>query len=110
MIGNIVNRINLVLGLEGRDELLTEIVRLVGMPILLYIKQKEMPTDLEWILVELAIKRYNKIGAEGFTEEKNDNIQNKYEENMLSEYIPFLDAWIKENSVEEVETSKVRFF
>ena len=109
MVENILNRIRLMINVEGREELLQEVIRLVAMPVLLYIKQEAIPTELEWIVVELAIKRYNRIGAEGFTEEKSDNIQNRYEENMLNEYIPFLDRWI-ENNTEVVEVKKVRFF
>ena len=91
MVENILNRIRLMINVEGREELLQEIIRLVAMPVLLYIKQDEIPTELEWIVVELAIKRYNRIGAEGFTEEKSDNIQNRYEENIINEYMSFLD-------------------
>ena len=109
MVENILNRIRLMINVEGREELLQEIIRLVAMPVLLYIKQDEIPTELEWIVVELAIKRYNRIGAEGFTEEKSDNIQNRYEENMINEYMSFLDRWIEDN-VEVVEVKGVRFF
>ena len=109
MVENILNRIRLMINVEGREELLQEIIRLVAMPVLLYIKQDEIPTELEWIVVELAIKRYNRIGAEGFTEEKSDNIQNRYEENMINEYMSFLDRWI-ENNTEVVEVKGVRFF
>ena len=109
MVENILNRIRLMINVEGREELLQEIIRLVAMPVLLYIKQDEIPTELEWIVVELAIKRYNRIGAEGFTEEKSDNIQNRYEESMINEYISFLDRWI-ENNTEVVEVKGVRFF
>lgn len=109
MVENILNRIRLMINVEGREELLQEIIRLVAMPVLLYIKQDEIPTELEWIVVELAIKRYNRIGAEGFTEEKSDNIQNRYEENMINEYMSFLDRWIEDNT-EVVEVKGVRFF
>jgi hypothetical protein len=109
MVENILNRIRLMINVEGREELLQEIIRLVAMPVLLYIKQEAIPTELEWIVVELAIKRYNRIGAEGFTEEKSDNIQNRYEESMINEYISFLDRWI-ENNTEVVEVKGVRFF
>jgi hypothetical protein len=109
MVENILNRIRLMINVEGREELLQEVIRLVAMPVLLYIKQEAIPTELEWIVVELAIKRYNRIGAEGFTEEKSDNIQNRYEESMINEYISFLDRWI-ENNTEVVEVKGVRFF
>ena len=83
MVNPIIERIKLMLGIADRDELIVEIVKLVAMPVLLYIKQDNIPAELEWIVVELAIARYNRIGAEGYTEEKNDNVQNRFEENTL---------------------------
>ena len=106
----LLDRIKLMLGVTDRDELLTEIIRLTAMPVISYIKQDTLPNELEWIVVELAVARYNRLGAEGYTEEKNDNIQNRYEENTLEKYIPFLDTWI-ENHTEAIDnTPKVRFF
>ena len=109
-INTLLERIKLVLGISDRDELLTEILRLSAMPVLLYIKQDSIPTELEWIVVELSIARYNRLGAEGYTEEKNDNIQNRYEENTLDKYIPYLDKWIEANAEIIEEAPKVRFF
>ena len=109
MVNPIIDRMKLMLGIADRDELIVEIVKLVAMPVLLYIKQDNIPAELEWIVVELAIARYNRIGAEGYTEEKNDNVQNRFEENTLDKYIHYLDAWIADN-VEQVKECKVRFF
>ena len=108
---SVIDRVKIMLGItdDSRDELLAEIARLVAMPVLLHIKQNEVPGELEWIVVELAVARYNKIGAEGYTEEKSDNIQNKYEENTFNKYVPFLNEWIERNS-EPTTEPKVRFF
>lgn len=99
-----------MLNISDRDELITEIIRLSAMPVLLYVKQEQIPTELEWIVVELSIARYNRLGAEGYTEEKNDNIQNRYEDNAMDKYIPFLDAWVEANTEVVETTAKVRFF
>lgn len=109
-VNPIIDRIKLMLNIEDREELITEIVKLVAMPVLLYIKADNIPPELEWIVVELAIARYNRIGAEGYTEEKNDNVQNRFEENTLDKYIPFLDKWIEDNTEPLEEAPKVRFF
>ena len=110
MLHTLLDRIKLMLGVTDRDELLTEIIRLTAMPVISYIKQDNLPYELEWIVVELAVARYNRLGAEGYTEEKNDNIQNRYEENTLDKYIPFLDAWIEKNTEAVDNSPKVRFF
>ena len=112
MIHTLLDRIKLMLSIadNDRDALLTEIVRLSAMPVLLYIKQDNIPPELEWIVVELSVARYNRIGAEGFTEEKSDNIQNKYESNVLDKYLSYLDAWVEANTDVVEESPKVRFF
>lgn len=112
MIHTLLDRIKLMIGLSNndRDGLITEIIRLSAMPVLLYIKQDNIPTELEWIVVELAVARYNRIGAEGYTEEKNDNIQNRYEENILDKYLTYLDKWIEANTEVVEDAPKVRFF
>ena len=111
MIHTLLDRIKLMLGINDndRDALLTEIVRLSAMPLLLYIKQDNIPGELEWIVVELSVARFNKIGAEGLSQEQSDNIRNTYETNVLDKYISYLDKWVEANT-EVIQTPKVRFF
>lgn len=111
MIHTLLDRIKLMLGINDndRDALITEIIRLSAMPVLLHIKQDSLPGELEWIVVELAVARYNRIGAEGLSQEQSDNIRNTYEGNVLDKYIQHLDAWVEANT-EATEAPKVRFF
>ena len=111
-VHTLLERIKVMLGVKGeeRNSLITEIIRLTAMPVLLYIDQSNIPPELEWIVVELAVARYNRVGAEGFSEEQSDNIKNVYEENVLDKYIPYLDKWIEANTEAVDDTPKVRFF
>lgn len=108
----LLDRIMLLLGLgEDKLELVQEIVSLVAMPVLTYIGQEEVPYELEYIVIELALARYNRIGAEGYLEEKNDNVQNVFSETpLIEQYYPALDRWIEANSEKEEPLRAVRFF
>ena len=62
----LLNRIKTLLGITDNDELIYEIVEITKSKILNYINQEELPQELEFILVEMAVSRFNRIGSEGF--------------------------------------------
>ena len=67
----LLNRVKVLLGITNNDneELLREIIEITEAKILNYINSSELPKQLEFVLVELSIKRFNRIGSEGFTSE-----------------------------------------
>ena len=54
------------------DELIEEIIEITKEKILNYINEKELPRELEFILIEQSIERYNRIGSEGIASESVD--------------------------------------
>ena len=56
-----------------------------------------MPKQLEFVLVELSIKRFNRIGSEGFTSETVDGKTMSYEESEFEGYKKYLDDYICKN-------------
>ena len=81
----LLNRIKVLLGITNNDneELLREII--------------ELPKQLEFVLVELSIKRFNRIGSEGFTSETVDGKTMSYEESEFEGYKKYLDDYICKN-------------
>lgn len=55
------------------------------------------PDSLEFIVVELTVARYRKIGAEGISTEKIDDLSTTYSLNDLSRYKDLLDMY-KDNN------------
>ena len=55
----LLNRIKTLLGIPDNDELIYEITELTKSKILNYINEVELPLELEFVLVELTIQRYN---------------------------------------------------
>lgn len=97
----LLNRIKVLLGITNNDneELLREIIEITEAKILNYINSSELPKQLEFILVELSIKRFNRIGSEGFTSETVDGKTMSYEESEFEGYEKYLDDYICKNNI-----------
>ena len=93
---------------EHRDELIAVIVDntalrlknlLGGVP--------EVPEELSYILVDVAIKRYNRIGSEGTASHSVEGESISFSDNDFSEYNLDIRAW--RDSQKEVTKGKLRF-
>ena len=89
----LLNRIKTLLGIPDNDELIYEITELTKSKILNYINEAELPLELEFVLVELTIQRYNRIGSEGIASESVDGKSVSYED-VFENYKPYLDDYI----------------
>ena len=97
----LLNRVKVLLGITNNDneELLREIIEITEAKILNYINSSELPEQLEFVLVELSIKRFNRIGSEGFTSETVDGKTMSYEESEFEGYEKYLDDYICKNNI-----------
>ena len=93
----LLNRVKILLGISENDELVHEIIELTKDKILNYIDKTELPHELEFVLVELAIKRYNRIGSEGIASESVDGKSVSYKDDFES-YKHYLDDYMIRNS------------
>ena len=89
----LLNRIKTLLQINDNDELIHEIIEITKEKILNYINEKELPQELEFILIELSIERYNRIGSEGITSESTDGKSISYEDDFES-YKQYLDDYL----------------
>ena len=94
----LLNRIKTLLNCEGNEELIYEIVNITESKILNYINASEMPKELEFVLIELAIQRFNRIGSEGIASESIDGKSVSYDDDFTG-YKNYLDDYISRNSV-----------
>ena len=93
----LLNRIKTLLQIQDNDELIYEIVEITKEKILNYINEKELPIELEFILIELAIERFNKIGSEGIASESIDGKNVSYDDS-FENYKVYLDDYIFRNN------------
>jgi len=96
----LLNRIKILLGITDNDELLYEIIELIEAKILSYLNIKKLPKELEYILVELSIQRYNRIGSEGISSESIDGKSVSYDDDFIG-YKHYLDDYISRNSIQK---------
>ena len=94
----LLNRIKTLLNIEGNENLIYEIVNITESKILNYINASEMPKELEFVLIELAIQRFNRIGSEGIASESIDGKSVSYDDDFIG-YKHYLDDYISRNSV-----------
>ena len=76
----LLNRVETLLGVFNNSNLVNEIIELTKEKILNYINEDELPRELEFVLVELSIQRYNRIGSEGIASESVDGKSVSYED------------------------------
>ena len=92
-----INKIKILLGITDNDELLNEIIEITEYKILNYINKKTLPDELEFILIELSIARFNRIGSEGFASESVDGKNISYDDG-FENYKTYLDDYISRNN------------
>ena len=94
----LLNRIKTLLNIEGNENLIYEIVNITEAKILNYINASEMPKELEFVLIELSVQRFNRIGSEGIASESIDGKSVSYDDDFIG-YKHYLDDYISRNSV-----------
>ena len=97
----LLNRVKILLGITDNDELLNEIIEITEYKILNYINKKTLPDELEFILIELSIARFNRIGSEGFASESVDGKTMSYEASEFEGYEKYLDDYILRNGTKK---------
>ena len=96
----LLNRIKTLLNTEGNENLIYEIVNITESKILNYINASEMPKELEFVLIELSIQRFNRIGSEGIASESIDGKSVSYDDDFVG-YKHYLDDYISRNNIQK---------
>lgn len=91
-------RVKTLTGVFEQDELLTEIIQVVEEKISLYLGLNEVPKPLGWIVVELSVARFNRIGSEGMSSESVDGGTSSYIEDELGQYKHYLNEYMRQNT------------
>lgn len=79
---------------DKKDKLLSQIISMCKAPVLSYINEGVLPPQLDWIVIEMAIIRYNKLKSEGVTSESIDGGSVSFIDNAFNLYKQDLDIYI----------------
>lgn len=98
---SVLERVKIIKGIEDdlQDETLKEIIDLVTEGVSGYINSnrsepiKGLPRELDYILVEVSTKRFNRLNSEGLTAKSEEGSRLDFEEDYLSEYYDVLNEY-----------------
>ena len=99
MYSEALQRIKTMLNITNQDSLIEEIFYITTQKILSIISEDVVPTELEWIIIELTIERFNRIGSEGISTESVDGKQISYNDNDIDKFMPYINNYIYKNNI-----------
>lgn len=92
-----------------QDELISQIIADVTQRVNNYVGVTELPVQLEWIVRELSIIRYNKIGSEGYKSESEEGKSLTFtEDDPFNTFVPELDQYL-DSQAQPASTGRARF-
>lgn len=93
-----INKLKLYLGItdNAQDDLLELLIEDCRSRVNSYINQDgvttvTLPESLSWIIRELTIQRFNRIGDEGKTSSSESDVSSSWRDDDLAEYFRYLD-------------------
>lgn len=101
----IIDDVTALLGFsdEKYNKTLDVIIRLTTNRLKILLDVKEVPTELEYIVTEVSIVRYNKIGSEGVTSHSVEGETMSFSDNDFKGYLNDIEVWKnKKNEVKGV--------
>lgn len=101
----IIDDVTALLGFsdEKYNKTLDVIIRLTTNRLKTLLDVEEVPTELEYIVTEVSIVRYNKIGSEGVTSHSVEGETMSFSDNDFKGYLKDIEAWKnKKNEVKGV--------
>ena len=94
---NILHRIKLLLGIADtdttKDALITELYGNITQAVLTYCELSTLPTELQFVVIEASVARYNRLGSEGLRSETVDVVRQDFISEVLSPYMSYLDTY-----------------
>lgn len=101
----IIDDVTALLGFpeEKANRTLDVIIRLTTNRLKTLLDVEEVPTELEYIVTEVSIVRYNKIGSEGVTSHSVEGETMSFSDNDFKGYLNDIEVWKnKKNEVKGV--------
>lgn len=96
---------------ENQKTLLSNIVDLTESRFMSFLPSsyESVPVPLEYIVVEVSIKRFNRIGSEGMTSESVDSHSITFKSNDFDEYLGEIDRFLDDDNDDYLNDKVIRF-
>ena len=103
----VLSDVKFLLGLTSEDEKLNTIIRLTESRLKTLLQVDVIPSSLEYIVTEVSIKRFNRIGSEGAKLHSVEGESMSYIDDDFSSFHSEIQAWRDEQISQK--KGKVRF-
>ena len=99
-----ITEVKTLIGMDSsdysRDDLLTIIINSAYSLVSGYLGLSYVPTELNWVVDEISVTRFNRLYSEGVSEEKIENVTIKYSGSLLDPYKVTLDKYLENNATD----------
>lgn len=103
---NQLENLKIMLGLENtteKDKTLGLILSFISSRLMGIIKRELVPPELEWIVVEASVIRYNYLSSEGMSVHAVDGLNMKFNGDVLDDYMNDINRWIEDNEIPPID-------
>lgn len=80
---------------DSRDTLISLIIKLTSQRLAAILQVEDIPQELEYIVTEVSIIRFNRIGSEGVTEHVTGSLSMTFSDDDFSKFDKDLKLWKK---------------
>lgn len=105
---SVIDNVKILLGREGQeDKQLDAIVELTQSRLKALLGSKTIPEELEYIVTEVSVSRFNRIGSEGLSGHSVEGETMNFRDNDFKDFEDDIEAWRSTNKEQKI--GKVRF-
>lgn len=103
----VIDDVKALLGIEDEDSKLKVIITLTENRLKALLGQKEVPSELEYIVTEVSIARFNRIGSEGLSGHTVEGEALTFKDNDFDQYADDIQTWRDTQSDQDI--GRIRF-
>ena len=107
----VIDKIKTLLGLKDNDQdnLLNVIIENTEQALCFELSVDEVPKELDYVLVEVAIKRFNRLKDEGMTSYSQEGESITFNSSDFNDFNSDIQQWRADNNKNERSLGKVHF-
>ena len=104
-----LEQLKLMVGIEDaeKDKLLTQLIIMATARLKILLGNIEPPESMEYIIIEVAVKRYNRIGSEGFENHTVEGESIAFQDSDFAEFAEEIQAFL--DTQKDSARGKLRF-
>ena len=94
---------------EQVEQQINTIISITENRLKLLINEKPIPDELKYIVVEVAVKRYNRLGSEGLASHSVEGESMTWSDNDFKDYQSDISLWLSNQEEPPTNRGRIRF-